>query len=84
MQILNKTYQLNGQNNISPDLLRDHIRSFWFDVFLRLHNENPDFHLNLMCKVGFFGSVNPDDSEYKTVAKSKLWRQRNLHRLFIR
>ena len=51
--LLNKTYELSNNLNISPEVLRTYIKSFCYDVFLRLRNENPDIHLNLMCKLGY-------------------------------
>ena len=65
MQILNKIYILNGQNNISADILRAHVKSFWFDIYLPLHSNNNNIHLNLMCKIGY--DVN-NNTDYKTVA----------------
>ena len=33
MQILNKTYELSNNLNITPDVLRTYIKSFCYDVF---------------------------------------------------
>lgn len=62
--ILNKTYQLSANTNISAEILRSYIKNFWFDIYQGLHNDNPDIHLLLMCKVGFNENSN---TEYKTV-----------------
>ena len=62
MQILNKTYTLTGDNNISPDMLRSYVKFFWQDVFVSLHSSNSNIHLNLMCKIGI------NATEYKTMA----------------
>ena len=53
MQILNKTYTLSANTNISADILRAHIKSFWYDVFTPLQSKGADIHLMLMCKIGY-------------------------------
>ena len=65
MQILNKTYTLSASSNISADILRAHIKSFWYDVFTPLHAKGADIHLMLMCKIGYDENNN---TEYKTIA----------------
>lgn len=63
--LLTKTYTLSANTNISADILRAHIKLFWFDIYLPLHSNNNNIHLNLMCKVGYDENNNTD---YKTVA----------------
>ena len=65
MQILNKTYQLNGHNNISADVLRSYVKSFWHDVFMPLHSSNSNIKIKDMEKIV---KINSDkeliDNEY--------------------
>lgn len=62
--ILNKSYDLPSTLDMTQDVLKTYIKSFWYDVFLPLHNSNSNIHLMLMCKIGY-KQVN---IEYKTIA----------------
>ena len=65
--LLNKLYNLNDQVDLTPEVLRSYVKSFWHDVFMPLHSSNSNIHLNLMCKVGY-GDSNVG-SEFKTIAE---------------
>lgn len=63
--VLNKTYQISNNLNISPEVLRSHVKFLWFDIFKPLHDSNANIHLMLMCKIGYNENNN---TEYKTIA----------------
>ena len=53
MDINTQAYYLSNHSPITKAFLTTYVRIFWEDIFSRLHKENNNIHLMLMCKVEF-------------------------------